>query len=265
MSVIAHLSDLHFGRIRPHVANALLDSLAQVQPDVIVVSGDLTQRARTAEYRAARAFLGQLRAPVLAVPGNHDLPAWNVLGRLTRPWRNWQRHIGPDLQPELQTDGCLLVGVLTARRGGWYLDWSRGRINDAQARHVAALARIQPPHRLRVVVAHHPFWVPDSSHHRDILGGGPAALAHFREAGIDLILGGHIHQRFVHLVSGMLVSHAGTTLSTRLPPGETNSYTLVRGDRSQLALDHMAWTDGGFNRVGTQHFARQTGGWQAGA
>lgn len=261
MSVIAHLSDLHFGRIRPHVSDALLDSLAQLQPDVIVVSGDLTQRARKAEFRAACNFLGQLKSPVLAVPGNHDLPAWNVLGRFTRPWRNWQRHIGTDLQPELQTDGCLLVGVLTARRGGWYLDWSRGRINDEQARYVAALAHIQPPHRLRVVVAHHPFWVPDNSHHRDILGGGPSALAYFREAGVDLILGGHLHQPFVQLLSGVLVSHTGTTLSTRLPPGETNCYTLVRGDRSSLALERMAWIDGRFNRVDVQHFARHPGGW----
>ncbi len=262
MTVIAHLSDLHFGRDLHNVTEGLLASLDTIQPDLIIISGDLTQRAKTAEFKAGRDFLHSLRQLRFIVPGNHDLSAWNLLERFAYPWRKWTRYITTDLEPIMQTDTFMAVGVNTARRTGWYLDWSRGRINRQQVRYVQTMLQQVPEDCLRLVVAHHPFWLPDSSMKRSLIGGREKALQGFRAAGVDLILSGHVHLAYVKPLDGLLVSHAGTTLSNRLIPGQPNSFNVIRGDRKLLELEQMEWRGARFESAQRQFFQRTTEGWQ---
>ena len=262
MTVIAHISDLHFGRDLQPVTEGLLASLDALQPDLIIISGDLTQRAKTSEFAAGQAFLRHLEQPRFIIPGNHDLAAWNLLERFAYPWRKWKRYVATDLEPIMQTDAFMAVGVNTARRLGLSLDWSRGRINRKQIRYVQEMLQHVPEDCLRIVVAHHPFWLPDSSLSRSLIGGREAALQGFHTAGVDLILGGHVHLAYVQPLEGMLVSHAGTTLSNRLTPGQPNSFNVIRGDRNRLALEQMEWRGTGFESIQRQFFQRTAGGWQ---
>jgi 3',5'-cyclic AMP phosphodiesterase CpdA len=125
MRRIAHLSDLHFGRTDPAVVEALVAELNADPPDLVAVSGDLTMRARRREYRAARAFLDRLRAPVLAVPGNHDITAHWLHERFLDPLGRWRRFIADEPEPVWADDELAVVGVNTASRGGGaFLEWS---------------------------------------------------------------------------------------------------------------------------------------------
>src|SRR3954470_13759825 len=138
---IAHLSDLHFGAELPDVVAALAEELARDPPDLVAISGDLTMRGRTREFIAAKAFIDGLRSPVLAVPGNHDLVAYWLAERYLDPYARWRRHVAAETEPVFQDAKVGVVGLNTARRGGWYLDWSRGRISrDRLARCEARLA-----------------------------------------------------------------------------------------------------------------------------
>ncbi|MEB4592353.1 metallophosphoesterase family protein [Candidatus Thiothrix sp. Deng01] len=262
MTVIAHMSDLHFGRAVPEVTQALLDCLDQLQPELVIISGDLTQRAKDEEFKQGMAFLRKLRQPRFIVPGNHDLTAYNLLERLLYPWQKWQQYVAADLQPIMQTDAFMAVGLNTARRMGWYTDWSRGRINPGQIRYVQDMLQDVPADCLRIVVAHHPFWLPDSSMCRSLVGGREAALEGFQAAGVDLILGGHVHLAYVQPLHGMLISHAGTTTSNRLIQGQPNSFNVIRGDREILKLEQMEWRGTAFVPVQQQFFKRAAGGWQ---
>lgn len=262
MTVIAHISDLHFGRDLQPVTEGLLTSLDNIQADLIIISGDLTQRAKTAEFEAGQAFLRRLQQPRFIIPGNHDLALWNLLERFAYPWHKWKKYVSTDLEPIMQTDMFMALGVNTARRMGWYLDWSRGRINNRQIRYVQDMLKTVPEDCLRLVVAHHPFWLPDSSMSRSLIGGRQAALQGFRTAGVDLILGGHVHLAYVQPLEGMLVSHAGTTVSNRLIPGQPNSFNVIRGDRNVLELEQMEWRGTAFESIHKQFFSRHAGGWQ---
>jgi len=115
MRVLAHLSDLHFGRSEAAVVSSLVSALEKVRPDLIVISGDLTQRARPAQFREARAFLDALGAPTLVVPGNHDVPLYNVLQRFFTPLGRYRRYIGRDTEPVYHDEEIAVVGVNTAR------------------------------------------------------------------------------------------------------------------------------------------------------
>lgn len=262
MTCIAHLSDLHFGRDLPSVTQGLLDSLAAVEPELIVISGDLTQRAKHTEFRQAAAFLQRLARPYIIVPGNHDLSSHRLVERFFRPWHKWRQYVGEELEPVLSQAGVTVAGVNTARRMGLYFDWSRGRINLRQTRHVAQVFADAPADHLRLVLAHHPFWLPQSSLSRSLVGRRDAALRAFGEAGVDLILGGHIHLAYVEPVRGMIVSHAGTTVSHRLIDGQPNSFNLIRGDRRSLEIEQWQWTGRAFGPGQSLRFHKRARGWQ---
>lgn len=262
MTVIAHISDLHFGRELTSVAEGLLASLDDINPELVIISGDLTQRAKTVEFKQGQVFLQRLCQPRFIIPGNHDLVAWNVLERFLYPWKKWRQYVANDLEPIMQTDSVIAAGVNTARRMGWYLDWSRGRINNRQIRFVQQMMQDVPEECLRIVVAHHPFWLPDSSMKRSLIGRREQGLQGFRAAGVDLILGGHVHLAYVQPVDGMLVSHAGTTISNRLIPGQPNSFNVIRGDRSVLELEQMEWRGSAFEPITRQFFRRTEKGWE---
>src|SRR4051794_14250458 len=158
---LAHLSDLHFGRVDPAAVEGLLRSLVDARPDLVVVSGDFTQSARTGEFRAARAFLDRLPAPVFAVPGNHDLPQWNPVERLLRPYERYRRFIGEELEPVWSDAELAIIGMKSPRRLPRNLNRAAGRVGERQLERVLARLDAMPPELVRVVVVHHPLLLPE--------------------------------------------------------------------------------------------------------
>lgn len=261
MKRIAHISDLHFGTEDPAIAEALLDELDDAT--VIAISGDLTQRATARQFTAARSFLDALRAPYVVVPGNHDVPLYDLVTRFFDPLRRYRRHITDDLMPLHADDELAVIGIDTAH--GFTL--KGGRITEAQARAIAArVAPLDVP--IKAVVAHHPFVVPDGVSGSLVVDGAARALPILEEAGVDLIFAGHLHVAHIADAAGFrspdeaIVSVlSGTSISTRLR-GEPNGYNRALVDRDELTLVHRQWDGGAFVDVAAKRYRRERGRWR---
>jgi 3',5'-cyclic AMP phosphodiesterase CpdA len=236
MSVLLHLSDTHFGTEQPLVVEALVALATQQQPDVVVLSGDITQRARPAQFRAAKAFMDRLGAPAVVIPGNHDIALFDLWARLTRPYGRFAAVFGPDLEPVYTSPDCLVVGVNTTRARRH----KHGELSGAQIARVARLLAAARPQQLRVVVVHQPAAVPLGGERANLLRGHADATRVWAEAGADLVLGGHIHLPFTLPLDGLArrlwVVQAGTAVSTRTRPGVPNSVNLLRWGDAATAL-----------------------------
>ena len=258
---IAHLSDLHFGSDQPRQVAMLQQRLHALTPDLVAISGDLTQRARPHELVAAAAFRDQLPKPVLVVPGNHDIPGVTPR-RFVSPWQGWLRYFPDGLEPAVERDAFIAVGANSVRTWGPYLDWSRGRLRPKQLQRIAAQIDQQPPRRLRVLVAHHPLLLTPAAAHRGQVGGGELALQRLARAGLDLALGGHVHLGYAGIANGILVVHAGSGVSSRLV-GESNGFNLIEGDRETLRVEHWRWQGADFSLRASHYFQRAETGWHA--
>lgn len=232
MSVLLHVSDPHFGTERPKVVEALVAMAHQRRPDLLVLSGDITQRAQAQEFEAARAFCERLAIPrTLTLPGNHDIPLLHLVDRLVRPYARYIAAFGPRLDPVLDTDGFLVVGVNTTRPERH----KNGEVSREQVARVAAQLRAARGNQLRVVVTHQPAEVVRPEDDHDRLRGAEEALQAWSQAGADLVLGGHIHLPYVlDLVKRpkptprpMWCVQAGTAVSDRLRHGTCNSVNLL--------------------------------------
>ncbi len=229
MTRILQLSDTHFGTEQASVLKAVLDLVHTMTPDLVVLSGDITQRARRGQFASARHFVEALACPVLAVPGNHDIPLFNLPARLFNPYGNYRRALGSSLEPIFENAEILAIGVNTTRP----TRRKNGEISDAQINRVVSRLKLGRPDQLRLVVAHHPMRAKESSDWRNLLIGREAALPAFCGAGVDLILGGHIHLPYVVSAqpdvdgSHGWVVQAGTALSHRVRGKVPNSLNLI--------------------------------------
>lgn len=227
---IAHISDSHFGTEDPPVRDALRDELLRAAPDLVVLTGDVTQRARRGQFRAARAFLDSLAPlPILALPGNHDLPLFDLFTRFTAPYRYFRRYVGDTLAPCWQGGEVAVVGVNSTR----VLRHKHGSLPPALVDEVARrLDRLDAAFKL--VALHHPLAVVDPHDRRNRVRGADRALEAWVEAGADLFLAGHIHLPYCVAVGSLkrraLVVQAGTSVSTRRRDGRPNSYNLMQLD-----------------------------------
>jgi len=261
VKTIAHLSDLHFGAEDATLAKHLAADVAAAEPTVVAISGDLTQRARTHEFTAAKAWLDTLPGAKVVVPGNHDVPLWNVLRRAFAPLSRFRQILESEPDPVWSDDGLLVLGVNTARSG----TISGGRISPSQVACVRAQLETKGTGRLRVLVAHHPF-APTARH--SIVAGGPSAIADFADAGLDLVLGGHHHVPFagdlaewhVGLASTVLVSHAATALSPRVR-GHANGWTRITVQGHRVSFDVREFVAGKFRSATGASFRRTSTGW----
>lgn len=230
MSVLLHISDTHFGAHQPAVVDALIALAARQQPHVAVLSGDITQRARPGQFRAAKDFVDRLGIPVLAVPGNHDIALFDLWSRLTRPYAQFSRVFGSDLEPVFRSPDLLIGCVKTTRR------WRHrhGEVSAAQIERVARLLGTASPQQLRLVVVHQPAASPPSVKWNSLLRGHRAALRAWSAAGADLVLGGHEHLPGTLAQGGLprrlWVVQAGTAVSTRTHAGAPNSVNILRWD-----------------------------------
>jgi 3',5'-cyclic AMP phosphodiesterase CpdA len=244
MAVIAHVSDLHFGREDPRLVEALVRDLTAARPDLLAVSGDLTQRARRIEFAAARAFLDRIEVPRLVVPGNHDIPLVDLVRRFSRPLGRYRRYIAEETDPFLATAHFAALGVNTARSNVW----KNGRLSVAQIDSIRSRFCPLPPEVFKVLVAHHPFLPPPDDPAPALVGRGPEALVVAEECGVDLILSGHLHRGFtgdirahhVTIRRSILVAQASTATSHRTR-NEANGYNLIRYVFPQLEFTQLAW------------------------
>lgn len=270
MRRIVHLSDLHFGRVDEALLPALVETIHAARPDVVVVSGDLTQRARRREFAAARDFLATLPFPQIVVPGNHDVPLYNVYMRAFHPLRRFRHFFGEQTAPFHVDEELAVVGLNTARS----LTFKDGRINTEQVAEVCS--RLQPlgDEVTRVVVTHHPFQGTDARPGDGLVGRAEMAVAGFARCNIDLVLSGHLHAgqaalsgaRYEHADYSALLVQAGTATSVRRR-GEPNSFNMISIERPHMTVERLMW-DGARNLfvVSTQErFTKVDGAWKAGA
>ncbi|MBC7857240.1 MAG: metallophosphoesterase [Burkholderiaceae bacterium] len=266
MRKLLHLSDLHFGRIDPALMAPLKARVEQLAPDLVVVSGDLTQRARSRQFQQARIFLDSLPGPRIVVPGNHDVPLFNLLSRFFRPLDKYRRHITDDLTPEYVDEQIAVLGVNTARS----LTFKDGRIGHDQIARLRARLASLPPELIKVVVTHHPFDLPPHLESGDLVRRGPLAMAMFADHGVDLLLAGHLHASHAgntaarHPIAGYaaLMVQAGTATSTR-GRGETNSFNFLRIEPERVTVERYGWLGAGFELADADSFTRAGGIWSA--
>lgn len=262
---IAHISDVHFGREDPLVVEGLLKDLFATAPDAIVVSGDLTQRAKKRQFRAAQEFLDRLPAvPRIVVPGNHDLSATNLLERTLRPLTRFRRYITPELAPFLVVDDVAIAGINTVRT----LKRKDGRISDRQVREACAQLASTPGANLRIVVTHHPMDLPAADRNNAVVRRAAMAMQSFAKAGVDIFLSGHLHVGLTLATSARyrmpgysaIVVHAGTAVSTRTRR-VPNSWNLLQVAADKITVEQRVWRDTDFTAKATETYRRGADGW----
>jgi 3',5'-cyclic AMP phosphodiesterase CpdA len=263
---IVHLSDFHFGRVQPRVITPMIEAIARIAPNLVAVSGDLTQRARATQFRDARAFLDRLPTPQIVVPGNHDVPLHNVAARFLQPLSGFRRYITDDLRPFYLDGEIAVLGVNTARS----LTIKRGRVNEAQIAWMTERFSGCPPGIVKIVVTHHPFDVPDGRDERNLVGRAHLAMNALAQSGADVFLAGHLHVSHTsHSVTryditghSALLVQAGTAASDR-GRGEANSFNVLRVDRPAIAIERFEWQAErqAFDRVAVEHYRHTPGGW----
>ena len=262
-----HLSDIHFGRLEASTVQPLADAISRVRPDLLAVSGDLTQRARRTEFAQARTFLDALPFPRLVVPGNHDVPLYNVFTRFATPLARYTHAITDNLAPVHRDDEMIVVGVNTAR--SW--TWGEGRINAAQVEEIVRHLAGVPRELIRIVVTHHPFDLPEGVKETRLLGRAVMAMERLSAAGADLFLAGHLHishightaERYNIAGHSALVVQAGT-VSTR-SRGEQPSFNVVRIQRPRISVERLVWNPERreFETMAPSAFVHTESGWIA--
>jgi 3',5'-cyclic AMP phosphodiesterase CpdA len=260
---LVHLSDLHYGADDPAVVDGLRADLAGQAVDLVMVSGDLTMRARSGQFRAARALLDSLGPPWVSVPGNHDLPLDRLLTRQVRPLDAYRRWIASDPEPLVSRSGLVVLGLSTGRQ--YY--WKGGRVDARQVERIGAA--FAAPAGLKILMLHHPVFTSAQRPAEKIVRGADGALRAAAAAGVDMVLCGHDHVAArvdLSLSRPWLRRHllgvmCGTTVSTRLRGGESQSYNVISSDGDRLRLQVRHWSGGAFRAAGETEWSRSADGW----
>lgn len=261
MTRILHLSDLHFGLERAALIEPLLDLVNASRADLVVVSGDLTHRGRSAQFAQATAFLRRIEAPLIAVPGNHDIPLYKLTERIMRPYRRYRDAIAETLEPIGHVGDIRVQGINSVDP----MSWQRGAISAEQ---VARVTRELDPACVNIVALHHPLEQrPEVD--KALADGAPDALAGFERAGVHVVLTGHLHIWSVGAFQGangrsLLQIQAGTALCAR--PGDLqNEFAVLDFQGPDLLITrHIAPMSGtGFDSPRQLRFTRRTGIWQS--
>lgn len=263
MTRLVHLSDLHFGRVDQSLTEPLVAAVTHLKPDLTVISGDLTQRARHSQFARARALIDRLPEPLLSVPGNHDIPLDNIFVRFLRPFGRYRKYICRELEPEFRDDVMAVAGVNTVNR--W--SWQRGKIGRSRlARLSERLA--EAPQELKIAVLHHPLEHGPETEKR-LMRGASETLEVLSQHGANLVLSGHLHRasaRPFRAAPDLLFVEAGTGLSTRLRHDQRNTFNVL--DFSGKRLEVVTWgttpaTPDRFTEIDRAHWLHGPEGWSA--
>jgi 3',5'-cyclic AMP phosphodiesterase CpdA len=268
MRRIAHISDLHFGRHEPTMVDSLGDWLNRSDLDLIVASGDFTQRARSAEFAAARRFLDAIRPPTLIIPGNHDLPLNNLFTWLFRPLAKYERHLSPlgIKTPFFADEEIAVLGIRTPRR----LTGKNGRISRDQIGEIRRIFGEIDANLFKILVTHHPLGSPGGRPSVELAGGSRRAIKAIAAAGVHILLSGHHHQAISGQIgpdpasaNSILVIHAGTAVSTRTRHDYGNTFNLLEIHASRTRVEVLEWTPSkGFVETKMEVYQLSDGRWE---
>ncbi len=266
---ILHLSDVHFGP--PHrrqVSDGVHQLVRRQRPDLVVISGDLTQRARPEQFLEARAFVDRFEVPTLTVPGNHDVPMYRVWERVFAPFGAYRKHFATELEPTFEDDELTVVGVNTA------FNWTikDGHLMGGRLRRLEAVLDEPPPDamagagtpvRTKIVVAHHPMVPPPRFDTQRVLMGAHAVVDLLADSGVELVLSGHLHQAWIGSTEAyypsarrpVLLAHSGTSTSSRGRGCERrrNTCNWLRLSDQEIEISHLAWDGGDRFNVESRH------------
>src|SRR5438270_10674417 len=265
MARLIHLSDLHFGAHDDELVAAVERKADELKPDLIVISGDFTQRARTEQFKEACRFLQRLRDSgheVLGVPGNHDVPLYDVLRRFLSPLARYRRFVDETLCPFIELPGIAVLGINTARS----LTFKDGRINRDQVQFIRDTFARTPSEVMRILVTHHPLFALRVGEQVDrAIGRQELALDIVEESGVDMVLAGHAHHAssqdagdLVTRAGGVLVVQAGTATSTRVREQEQSFNTIDIADASAAITVHT-WNGDTFKAKHSRRYQWQDG------
>jgi len=262
MRIVAHVSDLHFGCADHRIAAALVAHLRQLAPDLVAISGDLTQRARASQFREARDYLAQMPSPQIVVPGNHDIPLFNVLARFVYPRSGFLRHITRERHPYYEDEEIAVMGADTTRS----FTIKDGGVHARDVHRLASQLAIAGAGRVRIIVCHHPFDAP-LGHVGRLTWPRPdsQAVATLVAKGADVFLTGHLHASYTggtatrYKANGRaaIVVEAGTATSTRVRR-EPNAFNVLRIERARITVERLAWQPASstFESADSQTFTR---------
>lgn len=266
MRTIVHLSDIHFGSIDPLTVKPLIQAVHDVAPDIVVVSGDLTQRARASQFMDARDFLGQLPSPQVVVPGNHDIPLYDIFSRFFRPLHNYRRYISKNLEPYHLDDQIAVLGINTARS----LTFKNGRISMEQIERARERFCRLDERIIKILVTHHPVDLPRQFSGREVVGRAGRLMEALSYCRADMLLAGHYHLSHTgdtaarYPIPGYvaLIVHAGTATSVR-GRGEPNAFNIIRIERPYVNIDRYTWQkeNSSFQIFRQERFKRDKSGW----
>lgn len=263
MRTIVQISDLHFGTIYEPTIEPLLATVAALNPDLVVTSGDLTQRAKRVQFNEAKMFLDRIPQTQLVIPGNHDVPAYHLFERLTQPFDRYTRLIGPNLEPTYIDDEIAVITINTSRANVI----KGGRVSRQQVESVAAKLRELDKGQAKIVVTHHPFDLPEGLTGVEIVGRAAMAMEQFAKAGVDMFLAGHLHLVYFGSTARYGIAgwdapivQAGSATSTRAR-GEPNSFNVIRVSATDISVEVQMWSAdrGAFVSHETRTFQRRSG------
>lgn len=268
MTRILHLSDLHFGAHDENLVEAVERKADELEPELVVISGDFTQRARTEQFREACEFLKTLRDrghEVLGVPGNHDVPLYDVLRRFLSPLARYRRFIDESLCPFIELPGVAVLGINTARS----LTFKDGRINKDQVHFIRETFSRTPSKAVRVLVTHHPLLALEVGGELERpIRRHEMALDAVEESGVDILLAGHNHHAssqdssdLVTRAGGVLVVQAGTATSTRVRE-QQQSFNVIDVDGGSVTVTIWGWTNDSFSAKDSSRYEWQAGKWK---
>lgn len=270
LRTIAHISDLHFGTVDPAVAEGLIGDICARKPSVVVASGDFTQRARVGQFQEAADYLKRLPFPTITVPGNHDIPLFNLIRRFFFPLTRYRRIINNDLRPVYRDDELVILGLNTARPFSWSWDgfWKDGRISEEQLLDVQLTFCDAPDSVFKIVVTHHPFIPPPGERMKGMVHNARRALVRMEECNVDLLLAGHLHRgysgdvrtHYERAKRSILSVQASTATSTRRR-GEPNAYNWITIDHDALAIEVRAWNGEQFQTIDTTQYHKRDHAW----
>ncbi len=260
MKKIIHISDLHFGMQDNKIAKILLTDINNYKPDLVVISGDLTQRAKSGQYEIASDFLAEIKCPYIAVPGNHDISLWNIFRRFFNPLKRFKKYITEQEFPTYTDENMIVVGVNSARS----LTLISGRISNKQIEYLKNLfCKISEP-IFKAIVIHHNLIPSDSIRSHKLMGRSSKFISQLKDCGINMIFSGHIHQYYSVDVNkhykdadSIILAQAVTAISSRTSR-EKNSYNHIELNKDSITIKVMEYDEEKFAEERIHIYKRST-------